>query len=101
MLELHTGASAIASLDGGEEEFVSLQRAAGLAHELGLTVNAGHGITLTNLPKLMRISNLAELNVGHHLIARGLFRGLSGAVRDMRTMMDAYPMVQEQVASAT
>ena len=55
-------------------------------------MNAGHGITLMNLPKLLQVPHLAELNVGHHLVARAVFHGLARAIRDMRTMMSAYPM---------
>ena len=77
---------------GGEAEFHLLREAAVLGHELGLQVNAGHGITLTNLPKLLQVPHLAELNVGHHLVARAIFLGLARAVRDMRTMMSSYPI---------
>ena len=90
MIELHTGSFANASLDGGDDEFLLLRESAIRAHELGLQVNAGHGITMINLVKLMRIPHLAELNVGHHLVARGVFLGLARAVRDMKTLMASY-----------
>tara|TARA_R110002096_G_scaffold131258_3_gene280982 strand:+ start:5374 stop:6177 length:804 start_codon:yes stop_codon:yes gene_type:complete len=90
MVELHTGAYANASVDGGESEFVQLHEAAVQAHGLGIQVNAGHGITLFNLPKLMSLPYLAELNVGHHLVARALFRGLSGSVSDILSLMSSY-----------
>ncbi|MEM9283028.1 MAG: pyridoxine 5'-phosphate synthase [Verrucomicrobiota bacterium] len=90
MVELHTGAFANSSLEGGEAEFQELKRAAVQAYEGGLQVNAGHGITLLNLPKVMRIPYLSELNVGHHLVSRSLFRGLSNTVREMLGMMSAY-----------
>lgn len=91
MVELHTGAFANAAPEGGEEEFLLLREAARLAREAGLQVNAGHGINFSNLPKLMRIPHLAELNVGHHLVARAVFQGLARTVRDFRTLMAAYP----------
>lgn len=97
MIELHTGAFANASPSGGQEEFEALLRAAIRAHELGLQVNAGHGITMSNLPLLLRIPHLAELNVGHHLISRALFVGLSRSVRDMLTLMEAYPIEDHSV----
>jgi pyridoxine 5-phosphate synthase len=93
MIELHTGAFANAAPAGGEGECVLLRDAAILAHGEGLQVNAGHGITMINLPKLMGVPHLAELNVGHHLIARAVFVGLSRAIRDMRTLMGAYPIM--------
>tara|TARA_B100000927_G_scaffold94234_3_gene76066 strand:+ start:5490 stop:6266 length:777 start_codon:yes stop_codon:yes gene_type:complete len=90
MVELHTGAFANAALEGGEEEFKMLRAAGIQANEAGLQVNAGHGITLSNLPMLMQMPYLAELNVGHSLVARGLFRGLSGSVKDMLDLMSSY-----------
>tara|TARA_R110000850_G_scaffold167905_3_gene292919 strand:- start:243 stop:1019 length:777 start_codon:yes stop_codon:yes gene_type:complete len=96
MIELHTGAFANAAPEGGEEEFRYLLEAARLAHQKGIQVNAGHGITLFNLPKLMRVPHLAELNVGHHLVARGLFRGLAGSVREMLTLMASYSEIEKE-----
>ncbi|MEM9016101.1 MAG: pyridoxine 5'-phosphate synthase [Verrucomicrobiota bacterium] len=90
MIELHTGAFANAAPEGGQEECDDLVSAAELAHSLGLQVNAGHGITLINLPRLMQVPHLAELNVGHHLVSRGLFLGLARSVRDMMTLMASY-----------
>lgn len=93
MIELHTGAFANAAPAGGEQEYRLLKDAAILAHREGLQVNAGHGITMINLPMLMGIPHLTELNVGHHLVARAVFVGLSRAIRDMRTLLRAYPMI--------
>lgn len=92
MVELHTGAFANAAVAGGDEPLAELIEAARVAHELGFQVNAGHGITVSNLPKLMRAPHLAELNIGHHLVSRGVFVGLGKAVREMRMLMDAYPI---------
>ena len=90
MIELHTGAFANAEVIGGLEELAALKKAALLAHDLGLQVNAGHGINLVNLVRLMEVPHLAELNVGHHLVSRAIFGGLGGAVREMRAMMACY-----------
>jgi len=95
MIELHTGAFGNAGVAGGETEFEALRAAAVLAHERGLQVNAGHGITIANLPLLLRAPHLAELNVGHHLVSRGVFLGLGRAVREMRELMDRYPSLAE------
>ena len=82
MIELHTGAFANAARQGGEKELKTLIAAARQAHELGLQVNAGHGIHLSNLATLMRVPHLSELNVGHHLVSRGLFVGLRQSVTE-------------------
>ncbi|MEM7602234.1 MAG: pyridoxine 5'-phosphate synthase, partial [Verrucomicrobiota bacterium] len=94
---LHTGAFANVSPEGGESEFQLLKESCLLAHSLGLQVNAGHGITLMNLPKLMQLPNLAELNVGHHLVSRAMFIGLGRAVREMKTLMGSYPQLSGQI----
>ena len=93
MIELHTGAFANATPAGGARESEELHRSAILAHDRGLQVNAGHGITLVNLPLLMQTPHLAELNVGHHLGARSGFAGLGKAVREMKTLMASYPQL--------
>lgn len=91
MIELHTGAFANANPAGGKAEYDLLYAAACQAHEAGIQVNAGHGITVSNLPTLLHMPHLAELNVGHHLVSRGVFIGIGNAVKEMLTMMSAYP----------
>lgn len=95
MIELHTGAFANAAPEGGEAEFKHLYEAARLGYREGLQINAGHGISLINLPRLMGVPHLAELNVGHHLVARALFVGLARSIRDMRSLMNSYSVIQE------
>jgi pyridoxine 5-phosphate synthase len=56
--------------------------AADLAHSLGLRVNAGHDLDLTNLPMFRTLPHLAEVSIGHALISHALFVGLERAVRD-------------------
>ncbi|MCB1230786.1 MAG: pyridoxine 5'-phosphate synthase [Verrucomicrobiae bacterium] len=90
MIELHTGAFANAEVAGGTRELAQLKEAAIIAHEAGLQVNAGHGINLVNLVRLMEVPHLAELNVGHHLVSRAIFGGLGAAVREMLAMMTCY-----------
>lgn len=92
MVELHTGAFANAALEGGDAELELLQNAANLAASEGLKVNAGHGLNLANLVKLMRVPHLHELNVGHHLISRGIFVGLAHSIRDFKALMASYPI---------
>ena len=89
MIELHTGAFANAA-DGSRERGAELQRllAAGAqAGALGLQVNAGHGITTSNLAPLLKIPHLVELNIGHHIISRAITVGLQRAVKEMLEAM--------------
>lgn len=92
MVELHTGAFANAlEPSARREELKRLINGAGLGHQLGLQVNAGHGINTRNLPELFAVPHLAELNIGHHLVSHALTVGLRESVRKMRDLMDQYP----------
>jgi pyridoxine 5-phosphate synthase len=93
MVELHTGAFANAQDAAREAEIVKLGKAARLAHGAGLQVNAGHGLSTTNLGELFIVPHLRELNIGHHLVARSIEVGLGRAVIEMRALMDRYPAV--------
>lgn len=90
MIELHTGT--FANHDGvrRDEEVERLCAAAELGHELGLQINAGHGLNTSNLPSLWAVPHLAELNIGHHIVSRAVFIGLRAAVQEMLGVMGTY-----------
>ncbi|MEY2487637.1 MAG: pyridoxine 5-phosphate synthase [Verrucomicrobiota bacterium] len=91
MVELHTGKLANAFSEKIEkEEMENLQAAALCASELGLQVNAGHGINYTNISLIHKIPHLTELNIGHAIISRAIVVGLESAVREMRLAMEGY-----------
>ncbi len=54
---------------------------------LGVQVNAGHGINYTNIALIRTVPHLAELNIGHSIVARAVFSGLDAAVREMLAAM--------------
>lgn len=83
-IELHTGDYAHAEGDAALRELDRLGAGARLAHELGLEVAAGHGLTVANVPALVRHEHIVELNIGHALIADAVFVSLEGAVRAFR-----------------
>jgi pyridoxine 5-phosphate synthase len=90
VVELHTGAFANARGAALPRELRRLQRAADCAHDLGLQVNAGHGISYANIADVLQLRWLDTLNIGHSIVARALFCGLTRAVREMRTALRAY-----------
>ena len=55
--------------------------AAETAHQLGLGVNAGHDLDHRNLVRFRELPYLDEVSIGHALISRALFDGLSATVR--------------------
>jgi pyridoxine 5-phosphate synthase len=62
-----------------------LGRTADAAHAEGLGVNAGHDLTVANLPALAaRIPHLAEVSIGHGLTADALDYGMAETVRRFR-----------------
>ena len=82
-IELHTGAYAEQTRSARELELGRLISAARRAHELGLKVNAGHGLSLDNVGPILKIPHLDTLNIGHSIVCHALFVGLEQAVREM------------------
>jgi pyridoxine 5-phosphate synthase len=91
MVELHTGTFANQSGDARKVEVARLVAAAALAHDLGMQVNAGHGLTTRNVRDLFTVPHLAELNIGHSLVSRAITIGLRTAVAEMVAIMTDYP----------
>lgn len=91
-IELHTGAFAEKFHRKGERnvEIERLVVASKRAHELGVHVNAGHGLNYENLPVLHIVPHLVELNIGHSIVSRAVFVGLENAVKEMLSLMKNY-----------
>jgi pyridoxine 5-phosphate synthase len=88
-VELHTGAYAEAyATPRRAAEFQRLRLGAVRAHELGLTVNAGHGINYVNIAEVRTLPHLHELNIGHSILSRALGTGIEAAVREMKARMN-------------
>jgi pyridoxine 5-phosphate synthase len=88
MIEIHTGAFSDAQSDRAREsELKNVVSAVILGKELGLGVNAGHGLHYHNVKEIAAIQEIDELSIGHSIIARAVFVGLDRAVRDMLALM--------------
>ena len=86
-IELHTGKYADLK---GHEKYLELQRiieSTYYAIDLGLVVNAGHGLNYQNVEKIASINNINELNIGHSIVARALAVGLVKAVSEMKSLL--------------
>jgi pyridoxine 5-phosphate synthase len=90
VIELHTGRYADAP-DGGRasRELDHIREAARYASAKGLHVNAGHGLNYDNVKAVAAIPEIRELNIGHAIVARALFVGMEGAVREMKALLAA------------
>jgi len=83
-IEIHTGSYANARTpELTRLELEKIFRGADLALELGLVVNAGHGLNYHNIQPLAKDARFHEFNIGHAIVSRAIFTGLETAVRDM------------------
>lgn len=87
VIELHTGAYAEVTGAEAARELVRIREgiAAGVRH--GLRVNAGHGLHYENVQAIAELDGIAELNIGHAIVAQAVFSGWTAAVRDMKALM--------------
>jgi pyridoxine 5-phosphate synthase len=88
VIEIHTGRYADApTADERGEALGRIELAVQQGLDLGLQVNAGHGLNYHNVPAVAAIPGVAELNIGHAIVARAVFTGLREAVREMKRLM--------------
>jgi pyridoxine 5-phosphate synthase len=90
MIELHTGRYA-ESWRESPEELRRLDAGCRLGQELGLVVNAGHGLTYWNVLPVATLPGMHELNIGHSIVSRAVLVGMERAVREMRLAMAGSP----------
>ena len=86
-VELHTGRYAEADWSRQPQELARLTEGTTIARQLGLRVNAGHGLTYQNVEPVAAIPGMEELNIGHTIVARAVAVGLQQAVRDMKVLI--------------
>ena len=85
-IELHTGQYAHCA--GDSQTLNALRDGSRLGAGLGLSVHAGHGLTVANVRPVTVIPEIEELNIGHSVVSRAIFVGLVEAVRELRRVMD-------------
>jgi pyridoxine 5-phosphate synthase len=83
-IELHTGSYAEAKGDAQAKELNHLKLGCELAIQLGLRVNAGHGLTYWNVYPVAQLPGMEELNIGHTIISRAVLVGMERAVQEMK-----------------
>ena len=93
VVELHTGAYCEAFIEDPHsertaQELERIKKGAAVAESLGIECHAGHGLTFDSVGPVAAIGSIVELNIGHFLIGEAIFTGLSGAIRQMRRLMD-------------
>ncbi|HXG01770.1 MAG TPA: pyridoxine 5'-phosphate synthase [Bacteroidota bacterium] len=84
MIEIHTGEYANARNEREAQKCLeNIRAAARLGRELGLGVNAGHGLNYRNIRPIAAIEEIQEVSIGHAIISHAVFVGLERAVREM------------------
>ena len=93
VVELHTGAYCDLYAEGRmaerDAELARLAEMATFAHQLGLEVHAGHGLSYDTVRPIAALPEVVELNIGHFLVGEAIFVGLEHAIRHMRALMAA------------
>jgi pyridoxine 5-phosphate synthase len=89
MVEIHTGGYANAKGAFAEKELFRVQKAVLKAGELGLVVNAGHGLNYQNVSRIVEINGIRGLYIGHSIISRAVLVGIERAVREMKDLINA------------
>jgi len=88
VIEIHTGHYADAKTrEDKMKELKKIIEAVDIGHDLGLQVNAGHGLHYHNVREIAVIPHIKELNIGHAIIAEAIYCGLPSAVSQMKKLM--------------
>jgi pyridoxine 5-phosphate synthase len=98
-IEIHTGSYCTVADDFGGDlywesppdvnrELDRICRAAEYASEIGIGINAGHGLNAYNLKPVLSARGLDELNIGHSIISRSIFVGLPAAVQELLAIIN-------------
>jgi pyridoxine 5-phosphate synthase len=91
VIELHTGTFADAEQTEIKLlELTRIKQAVSYALQLGLIVNAGHGLHYHNVHEIAAIDGIEELNIGHAIVAHALFVGWDNAVREMKALIKEF-----------
>ncbi|WP_136807599.1 pyridoxine 5'-phosphate synthase [Desulfosediminicola flagellatus] len=92
-VEIHTGRYSDALSDEERDlEFTLIEEAAQEAFQMGLRVNAGHGLDYINTARVAALDTIEELSIGHAVISRAVFVGLDQAVREMLAIVQQAKM---------
>jgi len=87
VIELHTGRYADTAGEAQQQELERIRAGVTTGVRHGLKVNAGHGLHYTNTQAIAAIPDIAELNIGHAIVAHAVFVGWENAVREMKAIM--------------
>ena len=88
VIEIHTGHYADAETSEQRMQLLAqIKQSVIYANDIGLQVNAGHGLNLQNIKSIAEIEAIRELNIGHAIIADAVFMGLEQSVKAYKKAM--------------
>lgn len=88
MIEIHTGKYAEAKSKKDKlSQLHAIRETAKYAKEIGLGVNAGHGLDYVNIFPITRIKEIDEVSIGYSIIVRAVYVGLENAVKEMKNII--------------
>ncbi|MFO1396633.1 MAG: pyridoxine 5'-phosphate synthase [Burkholderiales bacterium] len=93
--EIHTGPYAHAFHAKGRDaespavvaELARIRAAGDAIRALGMRFNAGHALNYFNVQPVAALPGIRELHIGHAIVARAMFSGMRGAVREMKMLL--------------
>jgi len=88
MVEIHTGLYANSSGKKRAEELRRVKAAVKKGNDIGLLVNAGHGLKFSNVKSIASIKGMRGLYIGHSIIANSIYLGIENAVREMKRLVE-------------
>jgi len=88
VIEIHTGHFAdVQDRQSHKKLLAQIAQACTYAHEIGLQVNAGHGLTRQNIKQIAALPEIRELNIGHAIISDAVFMGLEKTIVEYKRLM--------------
>ena len=95
VIEIHAGAYSDSNPEDSIAELDKIKNGIKIATNIGLECHVGHGLNYQNVEKIAEVREVAELNIGHFLIAEAVFSGLGNSVKRMRELIDNARVQQE------
>ncbi len=95
VIEIHAGAYSDSNPEDSFAELDKIKNGIKIATNIGLECHVGHGLNYQNVEKIAEVREVAELNIGHFLIAEAVFSGLGNSVKRMRELIDNARVQQE------
>ena len=97
-IELHTGSYANAESEKQSAELLGvLKEGVKIAQDVGLRINAGHGLTYKNTGLIVEHLDIEELHIGHSIVSRAIFVGIESAVREMKELIYKHYMIKQNL----